>query len=120
MAGRHRSCCAKSSPAITGSGCPRPGRIAALLAGWPVETLMPPTRPGVRCSPALTPRLVGPRGRLGLGRRGVASFRVSEEATRALSELARSCHTTVNIVLQAAWAQLLCQLTGQHDVAFGV
>ena len=34
-------------------------------------------------------------------------------------ELARSCHTTVNTVLQAAWAQLLMWLTGQHDVAFG-
>jgi glycopeptidolipid biosynthesis protein len=33
--------------------------------------------------------------------------------------LARSHHTTVNIVLQAAWAQLLTWLTGQHDVAFG-
>ena len=42
-----------------------------------------------------------------------------EETTRALSELARSCHTTVNTVLQAAWAQLLMWLTGQHDVAFG-
>ena len=54
-----------------------------------------------------TPTLVGPPGRLGLGRRGVASFRVPEETTRALGELARSCHTTVNIVLQGAWAQLL-------------
>ena len=66
-----------------------------------------------------TPTLVGPPGRLGLGRRGVASFRVPEQTTRALSELARSCHTTVNIVLQGAWAQLLMWLTGQHDVAFG-
>ena len=41
------------------------------------------------------------------------------ETTRALGELARSCHTTVNTVLQAAWAQLLMWLTGQHDVAFG-
>jgi non-ribosomal peptide synthetase component F len=65
------------------------------------------------------PTLVGPPGRLGLGRRGVESFRVPEETTRAVSELARSCHTTVNIVLQGAWAQLLCWLTGQHDVAFG-
>src|SRR4029077_9290241 len=38
---------------------------------------------------------------------------------RALGELARSCHTTVNIVLQGAWAQLLMGLTGHHDVAFG-
>ena len=66
-----------------------------------------------------TPTLVGPPDRLGLGRRGVESFRVPEETTRALSELARSCHTTVNVALQAAWAQLLMWLTGQHDVAFG-
>ena len=66
-----------------------------------------------------TPTLVGPPGRLGLGRRGVESFRVPEETTRALNELARSHHTTVNIVLQGAFAQLLCWLTGQHDVAFG-
>ena len=66
-----------------------------------------------------TPTLVGPPGRLGLGRRGVASFRVSEQTTQALGELARSHHTTVNTVLQAAWAQLLMWLTGQHDVVFG-
>ena len=66
-----------------------------------------------------TPTLVGPPGRVGLGRRGVASFRVSEQTTRALGELARSCHTTVNTVLQGAFAQLLCWLTGQHDVVFG-
>ena len=45
---------------------------------------------------------------------------MSGETTRALSELARSHHTTVNTVLQAAWAQLLMWLTGHHDVAFGV
>ena len=42
-----------------------------------------------------------------------------EQTTRALGELARAHHTTVNIVLQGAWAQLLMWLTGQHDVAFG-
>ena len=67
-----------------------------------------------------TPTLVGPPGRLALGARGVESVRVSEETTRALGELARAHHTTVNTVLQAAWAQLLMWLTGQHDVAFGV
>ena len=68
-----------------------------------------------------TPTLVGPPDRLELGPRGVESFqaRVPEEATRALSELARSHQTTVNTVLQAAFAQLLCRLTGHHDVAFG-
>ncbi len=66
-----------------------------------------------------TPTLVAPADRLGLGERGVDSFRVPEEATRALSELARSHQTTVSTVLQGAWAQLLMWLTGQHDVAFG-
>ena len=66
-----------------------------------------------------TPTLVGPPQRLGLGTRGVRSFWVSAQTTRAVSELARSSHTTVNIVLQAAFAQLLMWLTGQHDVAFG-
>ena len=66
-----------------------------------------------------TPSLVGPPGRLGLGPRGVESFEVSAETTRALGELARSCHTTVSTVLQAAWAQLLMWLTGQNDVTFG-
>ena len=66
-----------------------------------------------------TPTLVGPPDRLGLGRRSVASFRLPEETTRALRELARSSHTTVNTVLQGAFAQLLMWLTGRHDVAFG-
>ncbi|WP_407661893.1 amino acid adenylation domain-containing protein [Mycobacteroides immunogenum] len=66
-----------------------------------------------------TPTLVGPPGRMVLGRRGVESFEVSAETTQALGELARSCRTTVSTVLQAAWAQLLMWLTGQTDVAFG-
>ncbi|OBA76567.1 non-ribosomal peptide synthetase [Mycobacterium sp. 1554424.7] len=66
-----------------------------------------------------TPTLIAPAGRLGMGPRGVASFRVPEQTTRALSELARSSHTTVSTVVQAAWAQLLMWLTGRHDVAFG-
>ncbi len=66
-----------------------------------------------------TPTLVGGPGRLGTGARGVASIRVAEPITRGLGELARSCHTTLNTVLQGAFAQLLCGLTGQHDVAFG-
>ena len=66
-----------------------------------------------------TPTLVGPPGRLGLGARAVASCRVPEDTTRAVSELARSRHTTVSTVLQGAFAQLLMWLTGQHDVVFG-
>ena len=66
-----------------------------------------------------TPTLVGPPDRLGLGRRAVTSYLVPEQTTRAIGELARSSHTTVNTVLQCAWAQLLAWLTGHHDVAFG-
>ncbi|OMC26150.1 non-ribosomal peptide synthetase [Mycobacterium colombiense] len=66
-----------------------------------------------------TPTLVGPSGRMALGPRGVAEFHVSAETSRLLGELARSCRTTVSTVLQAAWAQLLMWLTGQHDVVFG-
>ncbi|CDO88384.1 non-ribosomal peptide synthetase [Mycobacterium triplex] len=66
-----------------------------------------------------TPTLVGPPQRMGLGARGVEEFQVSAETTSALSELARSCRTTVSTVLQAAWAQLLMRMTGQADVAFG-
>jgi amino acid adenylation domain-containing protein/non-ribosomal peptide synthase protein (TIGR01720 family) len=67
-----------------------------------------------------TPTLVGPPGRSELGQRGVKRFSISEGTTRALDALARSHHTTVNTVLQGAWALLLTSLTGQHDVAFGV
>ncbi|OBG17975.1 hypothetical protein A5765_05100 [Mycolicibacterium celeriflavum] len=66
-----------------------------------------------------TPTLVGPPERVGPGRRGLKSVRIPEEITSALPELARTHHTTVNTVLQSAWAQLLTILTGQHDVAFG-
>ncbi|MGH3583347.1 MAG: condensation domain-containing protein, partial [Mycobacterium sp.] len=59
-----------------------------------------------------TPTLVGPPGRS--GPRGVASHRLPATTTRAVGELARSCHTTVNIVLQGAWAKLLMGLTGQR------
>ena len=65
------------------------------------------------------PTLVGPPEPLGWGPRDIRSFRVEEATTRAVSDLARSRHITVNTVLQAAWAQLLMWVTGQHDVAFG-
>ncbi|MUM00222.1 amino acid adenylation domain-containing protein [Mycobacterium sp. CBMA334] len=66
-----------------------------------------------------TPTLVAP-GRATPGRRATETFRLPAETTRAVNELARSQHTTANTVLQAAWAQVLTWLTGQHDVAFGV
>jgi acyl carrier protein len=66
-----------------------------------------------------TPTLVGPPQALRLGRLSVESFRVPAKTTRALTKLARSHHTTVNTVLQGAWALLLSSLTGQRDVAFG-
>ncbi len=65
------------------------------------------------------PTLVGPPGRLRLGPRGTDLRLLPEQTTQALSDLARSHHTTVNTVLQAAWAQTLMWQTGQHDVVFG-
>ena len=67
-----------------------------------------------------TPILVGSLDRWGPGPRGVTSLRVSAATTVALNELARSHHTTVGTVLQAAWAQLLMSITGQSDIAFGL
>ncbi|WP_231986399.1 condensation domain-containing protein, partial [Mycobacterium sp. E2479] len=67
-----------------------------------------------------TPTLVGPPGRTQLGPRGVSSYLLPDGLTQALGQLARSQHTTVNTVLQAAWALLLTSLTGRPDVAFGV
>ncbi|BBZ28129.1 hypothetical protein MMAD_24240 [Mycolicibacterium madagascariense] len=66
-----------------------------------------------------TPTLVGPVDRLARGGRHVETFTLPNEIALAASELARARHTTVNTVLQAAFARLLCWLTGQHDVAFG-
>ncbi|MEB4212378.1 non-ribosomal peptide synthetase, partial [Mycobacterium sp. 94-17] len=67
-----------------------------------------------------SPTLVGGApGRAQSGPRGVLSYLMPAEITCAIGDLARSCHTTINTVLQAGWAVLLASLTGQHDVAFG-
>ncbi len=66
-----------------------------------------------------TPTLVGPADRQTHGRRNVETFGLPTEIGRAVGELARTQRTTPNTVLQAAYAQLLCWLTGRHDVAFG-
>lgn len=39
---------------------------------------------------------------------------------KRLRELASRHHITVNTFTQAAWAQLLCRYSGEHDVVFGV
>ncbi|WP_156660811.1 non-ribosomal peptide synthetase, partial [Mycobacterium sp. 852002-10029_SCH5224772] len=65
------------------------------------------------------PTLVGPQDRTQLGRQSVETFTLPADLTQAVGDLARSCHTTVNTVLQGAFAQLLCGLTGQRDVVFG-
>ena len=66
-----------------------------------------------------TPTLVSPTRGFGAGRRAAKSVALSADVTQALGELARTQQTTVNVVLQAAYAQVLSQLTGQHDVVFG-
>ncbi|MBL3747980.1 hypothetical protein IQ261_27390, partial [Mycobacteroides abscessus subsp. massiliense] len=50
------------------------------------------------------PTLLGPPQKLQFGRRSVDLFRVPLRTTRALTKLARSQQTTVNVVLQGAWA----------------
>ncbi|WP_231744927.1 condensation domain-containing protein, partial [Mycobacterium sp. IS-1590] len=67
-----------------------------------------------------TPTLVAAPDRLGIGPRDTRTFWIPQDATGAVSELARTHRTTVSTVLQGAWALLLTSLTGQHDVAFGV
>ena len=66
-----------------------------------------------------TPTLIGSPHGLGRGTPGAASFQVPDAITQAVGELARSHRATVNTVLQGAFAQLLCSLTGRHDVVFG-
>jgi amino acid adenylation domain-containing protein len=68
-----------------------------------------------------TPTLVGPHTgpQPRTTAREVRTFRLPEHTMRSAAEAARSCHTTVNVVLQGAFAQLLSELTGQQDVAFG-
>ncbi|WP_231123310.1 condensation domain-containing protein, partial [Mycobacterium asiaticum] len=67
-----------------------------------------------------TPTLIAPPHRTGPNPRRAELFRLSEQSTRAVGELARACRTTVNTVLQGAFAQVLMWLTGQQDVVFGI
>ena len=120
MAGRYRSCCRRSSPATSGQQLPAATpyrRFVTWLADRDVDAAR-----AAWCKALAgfdTPTLVGPPARLKPGPRDTTAFQVSEQTTRALNELARSNHTTVNTVLQGVWAQTLMWLTGQHDVAFG-
>ena len=66
-----------------------------------------------------TPTLVSAADRQTHGKRNVETFGLPADVAEAVGELARTRHTTPNTVLQAAYAQLLCWLTGRHDVAFG-
>ncbi|SON61428.1 Linear gramicidin synthase subunit D [Mycobacterium simulans] len=66
-----------------------------------------------------TPTLIGSPNQLRPGGRDVQLLRLPAAVTRAITQLARSCHTTVSTVLQGAWAQLLTVLTGHRDVVFG-
>ncbi len=45
---------------------------------------------------------------------------LSEDATAGLIAFAKDCDTTLNTLLQAAWALLLSRYSGQEEVMFGV
>jgi amino acid adenylation domain-containing protein len=47
-------------------------------------------------------------------------FRLTEECTRALEDVALQCSVTLNTILQGAWALLLSLYSGSDDVVFGV
>ncbi|MEV7194406.1 amino acid adenylation domain-containing protein [Streptomyces sp. NPDC093510] len=47
------------------------------------------------------------------------SLRLSEEDTRALTEVSRAHGLTVNTLVQGAWALVLARLAGRTDVVFG-
>ncbi|MGA4843958.1 amino acid adenylation domain-containing protein [Streptomyces sp. G45] len=65
------------------------------------------------------PTLVDRAGHPGTGGRALLRADLPASTTRALERLARARNTTLNIVLQAAWARLLGALTGAQDVVFG-
>ncbi|WP_249926171.1 condensation domain-containing protein, partial [Streptomyces aureocirculatus] len=66
-----------------------------------------------------TPTLVDPVERTGAAARALLRADIPASTTRALERLARSQNTTLNIVLQAAWARLVGVLTGGQDIVFG-
>ncbi|MET8683179.1 amino acid adenylation domain-containing protein [Streptomyces sp. NPDC004732] len=66
-----------------------------------------------------TPTLVDPADRSGPAARALLRADLPAGVTRAVERLARARNTTMNIVLQAAWARLLGVLTGGQDIVFG-
>ena len=48
-----------------------------------------------------------------------AQMQLSFEVSEQLNELAKANHSTLNVVVQAAWAYLLSRYSGESDVVFG-
>jgi hypothetical protein len=57
----------------------------------------------------------------GQGAKGVheSSLSLSPADSTALEALARRHHTTTNVLVQTAWALILCRQSGERDVVFG-
>lgn len=106
-------------PPIEDNGYPPPPLSGTLSAGWQHAIWQPHRRPGVRCWQDFKLPLSLAHRKVGAGAAGVRTHQLSGRLTGALGELARAQHTTVNTVLQGAWALLLTSLTGQQDVVFG-
>ncbi|WP_373209149.1 condensation domain-containing protein, partial [Mycobacterium marinum] len=66
-----------------------------------------------------TPTLLDPTDQLDTTPKNTHTLQLSTATTTALTTLARTHHSTISTVIQAAWAHLLTTLTGQHDIVFG-
>ncbi|MBP2190360.1 non-ribosomal peptide synthetase [Nocardia goodfellowii] len=72
---------------------------------------------GERLAGLTDPTLVGAPG--ARGTRSALRVPLPEAAAAALSALGRARALTLNTLVQGAWAAVLAELTGRHDVVFG-
>jgi hypothetical protein len=56
----------------------------------------------------------------GSGQRSTERKKMSAEWTRSLRDFAQARHVTVNTLIQAAWALMISQYTGEADILFGI
>ncbi|MFD0394692.1 condensation domain-containing protein [Streptomyces nogalater] len=92
------------------------GRYAAWLAGRDRDAARQAWREALAGLPG--PTLVGTTGRTEVPH-GLVVHELDEATTRALTARTAAHGLTLNTVVQGAWAVVLGELTGGHDVVFG-